>query len=250
MKRFGLIGFPLSHSFSKKYFTEKFDRERIKDCDYENFPIRNIGLLPRLLSDNENLVGLNVTIPYKQSVMSYLDELDKDVPYIGAVNTIKIERKGQQIHTRGYNTDVYGFSTSLKPFLKQHHRHALILGTGGASKAVAHALRGMGFTLSVVSRTPKQADQLSYGQITTDMMAKSKVIVNTSPLGMYPDIDSFPDIPYQYLTPEHILYDLVYNPAETKFLAIGGKMGATVINGLEMLHLQAEKAWEIWNTDC
>jgi shikimate dehydrogenase len=250
MRHFGLIGFPLSHSFSKKYFTEKFDRERIKDCNYENFPLRDIGLLPGLLSDNENLVGLNVTIPYKRSVMSYLDELDKDVSCIGAVNTIKIERQGKKIHTKGFNTDVYGFSTSIKPFLKPHHHHALILGTGGASKAVAHALKGMGFTLSVVSRTPKQADQISYNQITNEMMIKSKVIVNTSPLGMHPDIDSFPDIPYQYLTPEHILYDLVYNPGETKFMSTGRKMGATVINGLEMLHLQAEKAWEIWNTDC
>jgi len=249
MKCYGLIGFPLSHSFSEKYFAEKFEREGIKNCTYSNFPIEHIGLLSRLIADNENLDGLNVTIPYKEQVIPFLDSVEGDITHIGAVNTIKIYRQGGIISLKGFNTDVYGFSVSLKPFLKDNYRNALILGTGGASKATAHALSEMGLSVTVVSRTPKNRKQISYEQVTPQIISMSQVVVNASPVGMYPNIDTCPDIPYEYLTPGHVLFDLIYNPPETKFLAKGKRMGAVVINGLQMLHLQADKAWEIWNSE-
>jgi shikimate dehydrogenase len=249
MKCYGLIGFPLSHSFSGKYFAEKFEREGIKNCIYSNYPIEHIGLLPRLISENGNLYGLNVTIPYKEQVIPFLDSVEDDVTHIGAVNTIKIYRQGGIIRLKGFNTDVYGFSASLKPFLKGSFRNALLFGTGGASKAAAHVLNEMGFNVTVVSRTPKSRNQISYEQVTPQLIVRSEVIVNASPIGMYPNIDSCPAIPYEYLTPGHVLFDLVYNPPETKFLAKGKVMGAVVINGMQMLHLQADKAWEIWNAE-
>jgi shikimate dehydrogenase len=249
MKCYGLIGFPLSHSFSGKYFTEKFERESIKECIYNIFPIEHIGLLPRLIAENENLYGLNVTIPYKEQVIPFLNSVDDDIAYIGAVNTIKVYRQDGIVRLKGFNTDVYGFGASLKPLLKEHYRSALILGTGGASKAIAHVLNGLGFNITFVSRTPRNHNQISYTQVSPQIISMSKVIVNASPVGMYPNTDTCPDIPYEYLTPDHLLFDLIYNPSETKFLAIGRRMGAVVINGLQMLHLQAEKAWEIWNSD-
>jgi shikimate dehydrogenase len=249
MKCYGLIGFPLSHSFSVKYFAEKFIREGIEDCVYENFPMEHIGLLSRLITERENLFGLNVTIPHKEMVIPFLNSMADEIADIGAVNTIKIIRQGNAIHLKGYNTDVYGFSSSFKPFMKEHFRNALILGTGGASKAAAYVLNTMGLTVTYVSRVPQQPGHISYDQLTPQIISSSQVIVNASPVGMYPAIDSCPAIPYEYLTAEHVLFDLIYNPLETKFLAQGRSKGAKIINGLQMLHLQADKSWEIWNSD-
>ncbi len=247
MKRYGLIGYPLTHSFSVRYFSEKFEREGITDCSYDNFPLEKIELLPRLIAEDERLVGLNVTIPYKEKVIPYLDQVDEEINIIGAVNTIKIIRLKGNIRLKGYNTDVFGFGVSLKPFLKEHYRSALILGTGGASKAAAYVLNRLGFEIKVVSRNPRSSNQISYTQVTPEIITAARVIVNTSPVGMYPGVDVCPDLPYEYLTPDHVLFDMIYNPPETMFLTRGRKMGAKVINGLQMLHLQAEKSWKIWN---
>jgi shikimate dehydrogenase len=249
MKCYGLIGYPLTHSFSAGFFAEKFVRETITGCAYLNYPIEHIGLLPELISENKNLVGLNVTIPYKEQVIPYLDQVDSESAAIGAVNTIKIIRNKSKVHLLGFNTDAYGFGTSLKPLLKKHYNKALILGTGGASKAAAYVLSRMGLDITFVSRRPKVLNHIPYDQVTAEVMSSNKVIINTSPVGMYPDINSCPALPYEFLTPDHILFDMVYNPPETRFMAMGTKMGASVINGMQMLHLQAEKAWEIWNTD-
>jgi shikimate dehydrogenase len=248
MKCYGLIGYPLTHSFSVRYFSEKFEREAIRDCSYVNFPMEDISLFPRLIAENELLAGLNVTIPFKEQVIPFLDKIDDEIAGIGAVNTIKITRKAGKVHLMGFNTDVYGFGASLKPFLKKHFRNALILGTGGASKAAAYVLEKLGYNITYVSRNPKKGlNQISYPEVNAGVMAGVMVIVNTSPVGMYPDINSCPALPYEFLTADHVLFDLIYNPPETRFLAMGRKMGAKVINGLEMLHLQAEKSWEIWN---
>jgi shikimate dehydrogenase len=249
MRGFGLIGFPLSHSFSGAYFARKFEREGIGDCSYDIYPLEHIDLLPDLIRSKEYLQGLNVTIPYKEQVIPYLDSVDKDISDIGAVNTIKIFRRGDRLHLKGYNTDVFGFYMSLKPLMKENFSRALILGTGGASKAAAHVLKRMGLAVTYVSRVPKKAGHLSYDQVTPQFISTVQVIVNTSPSGMYPNIDAYPDIPYERLTPEHVLFDLIYNPTETKFLALGRSKGATIKNGLQMLHLQADRSWEIWNSD-
>jgi shikimate dehydrogenase len=248
MKCYGLIGFPLSHSFSENYFTEKFEREGIKDCVYKNFPLEDISTLPQLIHREENLVGLNVTIPYKEKVIPYLTSVDEEIQYIGAVNTIKINRSGNKAEIKGYNTDVYGFRSSIMPLLKEHYRNALILGTGGASKAVAYVLNSLGFEITYVSRDPKSKNQIAYPQLDKKIISAARVIVNTSPVGMYPNVDSCPAIPYEHLTPDHVLFDLIYNPLETLFLTRGKNMGATIKNGLQMLHLQADKSWKIWNS--
>ncbi|MBN1143248.1 MAG: shikimate dehydrogenase [Bacteroidales bacterium] len=248
MRCFGLIGFPLSHSFSAKYFAEKFERESLRDCTYSNFPLEQIGLLNQLIEQQVNLIGLNVTIPYKEQIIPYLHSVEEEAAQIGAVNTIKIIRNGGSVHLKGYNTDAYGFQKSLEPFIKKHFSKALILGTGGASKAVAYVLNRMGIEVTYVSRIPRNPGHLSYEELTPAIIAACQVIVNTSPAGMYPNTDVCPAIPYECLTPGHVLYDLIYNPAETKFLALGRLQGAATINGLQMLHLQADKAWEIWNS--
>lgn len=242
MRQFGLIGYPLGHSFSKGYFAEKFAREGIEDARYDNFELNDIAQFPSLVQSLPNLVGLNVTIPYKQAVIPYLDELDAAAQHIGAVNTIKFANGKLQ----GYNTDYIGFRDSLKPLLKPYHTKALILGTGGSSKAVEYALGLLGIQHRYVSREPKDG-QLSYGQLTKALMQEYTLIINTTPLGMHPNVDACPDIPYQYITTKHLLYDLVYNPAETQFLAKGRAAGAVAKNGLQMLVLQAEAAWGIWN---
>jgi shikimate dehydrogenase len=247
MKHFGLIGYPLSHSFSARFFAEKFQREGITDSLYQLFPIEEIKYLRGLILENVDLLGLNVTIPYKQQVIPLLHDLDDSIAQIGAVNTIKIYRNNNSIRLKGYNTDVYGFRLSLEPFIKKEFTNALILGSGGASRAAVYVLEGMGLKVTRVSRNPKNRGDISYEMITPEMMAVSSVIVNTSPVGMYPDINSFPYIPYEYLTSDHVLFDLIYNPEETKFMALGKSKGAKVMNGMQMLHLQAEKAWEIWN---
>ncbi|WP_243349904.1 shikimate dehydrogenase family protein [Parabacteroides sp. FAFU027] len=244
MQKYGLIGYPLSHSFSQGFFNEKFQSEGI-EATYENFEIPTIEDLQKVLLANPELNGLNVTIPYKEQVIQYLDELDDTAKNIGAVNVIKFVRDKKKLKLKGYNSDVIGFSQSISAFLKPHHKKALILGTGGASKAVKYALEKLGIEYTFVSRTAIKG-QLFYNELTEEVMKEHTVIVNTTPVGMYPKIDACPDIPYQYITEQHLLYDLLYNPNETKFMKLGEEKGATVVNGLEMLLLQAFAAWDIW----
>ena len=244
MKTFGLIGYPLTHSFSKKYFTDKFKEEGLSDCVYENFPIEKIESVNEIFRLHPTLVGLNVTIPYKEKVIPYLDAANEIVKETGACNCIKIQR-GKKI---GFNTDVMGFGESLDAKLKDSHRHALVLGTGGAAKAVQYALKQRNISFAQVSRTPTTPDVISYQDIDKSLLETHTLIVNTTPLGMYPNVDVAPPIPYQYLTPAHYLFDLVYNPDETKFLQKGKTMGATVENGRDMLRIQADASWEIWNS--
>lgn len=246
MDKYGLIGYPLKHSFSVNYFNEKFNSEGI-DAEYVNFEIPSINELPDVIKDNPNLKGLNVTIPYKEKVISYLDELDKDAQAIGAVNVIKIIRQPKgKYKLIGYNSDIIGFTESIEPLLEPHHKKALILGTGGASKAVFHGLKNLGIEAKYVSRTPA-AGMLSYEELTPEIMAEYTIIINGTPVGMYPKVDFCPDIPYEYLTPNHLLYDLLYNPNVTLFMKKGEQHGAKTKNGLEMLLLQAFAAWEIWH---
>jgi shikimate dehydrogenase len=243
MKRFGLIGFPLTHSFSQKYFTEKFEREGIKDCVYSNYSLQGIGELTAVLADAE-LCGLNVTIPYKQQVIPFLTELTPVVEAIGACNCVRVFEGGLV----GHNTDVVGFERSLVPQLKPYHREALVLGTGGASRAVEFVLRKLGIGYRLVSRRPRpDTGDLGYEQVDGTLVAGALLIVNTTPVGMYPHVDECPPLPYEALTSRHYLYDLVYNPGRTLFLQRGAERGAAVENGLEMLILQAEESWRIWN---
>lgn len=247
MKKFGLIGYPLTHSFSKRYYDAKFEREQIKDVDYQLYPIESILALPKLISNDPQLAGINVTIPYKIAVMDYLHQLSPEAEAIAAVNCIRIDRQmGEPILT-GYNTDVFGFMESLKPLLQPWHTSALVLGNGGAAKAVVYALTQLGITPHLVSRRP-EGGQYTYSQLRADVLSEHLLLVNTTPLGTYPDIDSYPDIPYEYLGKKHLLYDLVYNPAATAFLKRGARQGAAIKNGLEMLELQAERNWQLWNS--
>ena len=244
MNLYGLIGFPLTHSFSKKYFTEKFQKENIKDSRYELFEIKEAKQVLEVIKNNPDLKGLNVTIPHKEAVLSYLLEIDAAAKNIGAVNVIKISNG----KLKGYNSDYYGFRQSLVNFIGEKKQlKALILGTGGAAKAVKAALQDLAIPFHFVSREKRSPD-FSYQDLNAAILSEYKLIINTSPLGMYPKTESFPEIPYQYLTSEHFLFDLVYNPEETTFMKKGTEKGAKTKNGLEMLHLQAEKAWEIWNT--
>ncbi|MGB3948603.1 MAG: shikimate dehydrogenase [Bacteroidia bacterium] len=257
MLTYGLLGYPLTHSFSKQYFTEKFEKEQIKNCEYRLFPLEHISQFPILLAKYTNLKGLNVTIPYKQVVLPLLDELDPTAKAVGAVNCIKIiAGKGNQLATLiGYNTDVYGFKMSIKPFLEQHHERALILGTGGASKAVAYVLNEIGIDCYFVTRN-KEKNNLqtnttkvfTYDELNEYILNAFQLIVNTTPLGTYPNVNTCPAIPFEFVKNTHLLYDLVYNPTETEFLKRGKAQGATTINGLSMLHLQADEAWRIWNS--
>lgn len=246
MKKYGLIGFPLKHSFSQRFFTDKFAKEGI-DAAYLNFEIPAVEQFIDIVKVNPDLVGLNVTIPYKEQVIQYLDIIHKEAGEIGAVNVIKIDRTGDIITLTGYNSDIIGFQNSIAPMIDTaiHHK-ALILGTGGASKAVKRGLQNLGVESVFVSRTAKSGI-LSYEDLTEDVMKQYTVIINSSPLGTFPDIDECPHIPYHLVTPRHLLYDLVYNPAETKFLRLGREQGAKVKNGAEMLELQAISAWGIWN---
>ena len=242
-KAFGLIGYPLSHSFSKKYFAEKFEKEDIDWASYDNFPIDSISALPDLISKTSHLRGLNVTIPYKEQVIPYMDYLAPDAGEIGAVNTIVITAEG----LAGHNSDIYGFDKSLDQLLDDDFGGgALILGTGGASKAVAYVLKQREIPFKSVSRRPAR-DRITYEDLDKEVIAHFRLIINTTPLGMHPNLEDCPDIPYQLLGHRHYLYDLIYNPAETKFLTLGKERGAKIKNGLEMLILQAERSWEIWN---
>ena len=244
MKQFGLIGYPLSHSFSKKYFSEKFTKESIKGCDYELFELPSLKDFRQWIEGLKDLNGLNVTIPYKQEVIPFLDRLDDKAKAIGAVNVIKKENDGT---FTGYNSDYYGFKLSLEQFLgNTKPSKALVLGTGGASKAVVVALQDMGIVPQYVSRTAGNG-AIAYDELTPTIITTHTLIINTSPVGMYPDLEQCPAIPYEQLGSGHYLYDLVYNPSETLFMKKGLEKGAKAKNGLDMLVLQAEKAWEIWN---
>jgi len=242
-KTLGLIGYPLTHSFSKNYFTEKFENEQIKDYEYLNFSLKKIDDFPALLKNIPSLIGLNVTIPYKEAILKYVDYQDPVVSEIGAANTLVV-RSNHKIEA--YNTDVYGFYHSLKPHLKPHHRAALILGTGGASKAVAYTLRKLKIPYLFVSRNPKNNQSISYNQIDKNIIQNHQLIINTTPLGTFPNTGIKPELPYHLVTEKHFFYDLIYNPERTLFLREAEKRGAFVCNGLKMLYLQAEEAWKIW----
>ena len=241
--RFGLVGKNISYSFSKGYFTQKFKDLGLDHYFYENFDLASIDDFQNLIKQNKNLKGLNVTIPYKEVVIPYLDELNPKAEKIGAVNTIKFTKKG----LKGFNSDIYGFKESIKPFLKKHHKKALLLGTGGASKAVAFVFDEIGIKFKYVSRNPKKS-QLGYSDLNEKLFKEYTIMVNCTPQGTFPNIADKPDIPYQFITKKHLLFDLIYNPEKTAFLLEGEKRGAYICNGLRMLELQAEKSWEIWNS--
>lgn len=247
MDKYGLIGYPLEHSFSKEYFNQKFADEGI-DAVYENYEIPSIANLPEVLDSNPTLRGLNVTLPYKEKVISYLDNVSSEARAIGAVNVIKVEHKGAKLFLRGYNSDVIGFTKSIEPLLERYHKKALILGTGGASKAICYGLHSLGLETVFVSRF-KRPGTTQYEDITPDVVHEYNVIVNCTPVGMYPKSDNCPQLPYEALDSHNLLYDLIYNPDETLFMKKGAERGATVKNGLEMLLLQAFASWKFWNQD-
>jgi len=244
MRRYGLIGYPLSHSFSKTYFAEKFAKNNISDCQYDNFPIASILEFPALIAAQKDLLGLNVTIPYKQQVIPFLHEKNEVVEKTGACNCIKII--DQKLH--GFNTDIIGFEKSLLEYLRPHHQRALILGTGGAAKAVEYVLEKLSISFLYVSRSADAGKNIiSYDQLDEKLISTYTLIINTTPLGTFPDIQTYPAIPYGLLSKKHYLFDLVYNPSLTIFLEKGKKQGAVIKNGYDMLILQAEESWRIWN---
>lgn len=242
MAKFGLIGKNISYSFSKTFFSDKFKKEQLPHV-YVNFDLQNKDIIPSVLNQ-PGIIGLNVTIPYKQEVMDYLDELDDVAQKIGAVNTIKVLPDGS---TRGFNTDYHGFIKAISPFLKPSHEKALILGTGGASKAIAYALDQLGIDYTFVSRNENPKVKYIYSQLTEAIIQEHSIIINCTPLGTFPNVNVCPDIPYDGISSEHLLFDLIYNPIQTKFLICGELQGAATCNGYDMLVHQAEKAWEIWN---
>lgn len=247
MDTYGLIGWPLGHSFSASFFAEKFRNEGL-DAQYLNFEMEHVEEgLPELIASTPTLRGLNVTIPHKQAVIPLLDEIAPEARAIGAVNVIRIcRRRNGKALLKGYNTDVIGFTISIMPLLRETHKRALVLGTGGASKAVVYGLESLGVATTYVSRTPAKG-RLTYADLTPEVLKDFTVIVNCSPVGMFPHVDECPQLPYEALTPEHLLYDLVYNPAETLFLKRGAEQGAATKNGLDMLHLQALAGWDLWH---
>lgn len=242
---YGLLGKDISYSFSRGYFSEKFKKLGLKNHKYINLDLPKIENFPNAIKEINDLKGINVTIPYKQDVFKYLDKIDKTARKIGAVNTIKFTKRG---NLKGYNTDFFGFENSLKPLLKNHHKRALILGTGGASKAIAYVLKKNNIKYKFVSRFPKGKKDISYNDISEKTLKKHQIIINCTPIGTSPNIEKSPNIPYQFITKNHLLYDLIYNPTETTFLSKGKEKGAIIKNGLQMLELQAEKSWEIWNS--
>jgi shikimate dehydrogenase len=248
MRKFGLIGYPLSHSFSKKYFTEKFFTENISDCSYNNYPLKTLDEFRELVVSDDELCGLNITIPYKSGIIRFLDVIDPEAEEIGAVNVIKIRRPGGKIRLFGYNSDVTGIRDTLLPFIGVNVRNALVLGTGGSSRAVCHVLKKFGLKVDMVSRERKPG-VLVYSDIDSRIIDKTQLIINTTPLGMFPNTEGRPEINYRKLNSRHILFDLVYNPEITTFLRMGAEQGCSIISGIKMLHSQAEKAWEIWNND-
>ncbi len=240
-KIFGLVGKNISYSFSRNYFSEKFKTLNLPNYEYLNFDIQQIDEFLEIIKQSY-LSGLNVTIPYKEQIFPFMDKISKKAKEIGAINTIKITKKG---NLKGFNTDEYGFRKSLKSLLKKHHKRALILGTGGASKAIAYALKKLNIKYKFVSRN-KSKNHFLYSDLSLKILEKYTLIINCTPLGTYPNIERCPEIPYEYLTEKHLLYDLVYNPEESLFLQKGKQQGASIKNGQEMLELQAEKAWKIW----
>lgn len=244
MNRYGLLGRNISYSFSRKYFTEKFSQEGI-DAVYQNFDLQDISEFPEVLRKHPDLKGLNVTIPYKEQIFPFLDTLHPIASEIGAVNTIKIEKNG---NLTGHNTDYFGFLESIKPFLKEHHQKALILGTGGASKAVNYALKKLNISPIFVSRNPSK-NALLYTNLSTEILQEHTVIINTTPLGTFPNTENYPALPVAFLGPQHLLFDLIYNPPQTKLMQLAKAQGAATLNGKKMLELQAKKAWEIWSED-
>lgn len=246
MKKYGLVGYPLGHSFSMGYFNEKFKNEAI-NAVYENFEIPDIQDITTVIGSNPDLAGFNVTIPYKEKVMDYLDYIAPEAAEIGAVNVVKVTHNGERVVLKGFNSDVVGFVNSIKPLLRPLHKKALVLGTGGASKAVEYGLRKLGLETIKVSRTEKD-NTITYGQVTPELLSEYKVIVNCTPCGMAPHFDECPNLPYDSIDDSFLLYDLIYNPEETLFLRKGKEKDATVKNGLEMLLLQAEEGWNIWNS--
>lgn len=246
MNTYGLVGFPLGHSFSRRFFTEKFSKENI-EAEYLNFEIPSIEEFPNIISSHPYLKGLNVTIPYKQQVIQFLDALSPEAEAIGAVNVVKASHHDSKVTLTGHNSDVIGFVNSIKPLIKEHHKKALILGTGGASRAIHYGLeQKLGMETLFVSRS-KRPGMITYEDVNADILSEYEVIVNCSPCGMHPHVDECPALPYQFMTGRHLLYDLVYNPEETLFMKKGAAQGATVKNGYEMLILQAIASWEIWN---
>ena len=247
MVKYGIIGFPLGHSFSRGFFTEKFRREGI-EAEYLNFPIEDVGELQKILEQHPDLRGLNVTLPHKQAVIPLLDAIDEKAKAIKAVNVIRVRWQEGRPRLKGFNSDVIGFTRSIRPLLKPHHRKALVLGTGGASRAIRAGLESLGLEWRYVSRTPHEG-RFTYDDLTADVIHEYPVIVNCSPVGMFPHVDERPAIPYETLTRENLLFDLVYNPEETQFMRCGAARGAAVKNGLEMLHIQAIASWEFWNSE-
>jgi len=246
MRKFGIIGYPLGHSFSKKFYLEKFGKEGIRDVDYDMYPLADIRDFPALYGNDDKFHGFNVTLPHKQAVIPFLNELSAEASAIGAVNCIQIRRKdGRKPYLKGFNTDAHGFEHSLAPLLQPNHAQALVLGNGGAAKAVFYVLRKLGVPFRTVSRSAGNGD-LTYADLTETIIREHSVIINCSPVGTFPEVDSAPDIPYAGIGENHLLYDLVYNPAETLFLRRGKERGAAVKNGMEMLVLQAERNWDIW----
>ncbi len=245
MDKYGLIGYPLGHSFSIGYFNEKFANENI-DAQYINFEIPSIDNLVEVLSSNPQLRGLNVTIPYKEQVIHYLDSISPEAQAIGAVNVIRVSQKGNQTFLQGFNSDVIGFTKSIEPLLERYHRKALILGTGGAAKAVDYGLKSLGLETQMVSRSRKTG-AITYDDVKAETIEEYNVLVNCTPLGLYPNVDLCPTLPYNAMNSRTLLYDLLYNPDETLFMRKGREQGATVKNGLEMLLLQAFASWEFWN---
>ncbi len=241
----GLIGYPLTHSFSKRYFTEKFENEGVMDYVYRNFELSDINYFPELLKKHPDITGLNVTIPYKEKILNFVDEFSPEVKAVGAANTLQIHPETKKI--TAYNTDIYGFKQSLLPYLKPEHRRALILGTGGAAKAVAYTLRQLDIDAVMVSRKPKNTSQLAYTDLNEKIVKSHLLVVNTTPLGQFPHTEKSPAFPYDFITKKHLFYDLIYNPAKTTFLQHAENQGAVICNGLNMLQLQAEKAWQIWS---
>ncbi|WP_040279028.1 shikimate dehydrogenase family protein [Psychroserpens damuponensis] len=243
MNRLGLIGKDISYSFSRGYFATKFEKQNLP-FTYENFDLQHISEFKKLFTKPHNIVGFNVTIPYKEAIIPYLDSLSKKAKKIGAVNTITVDKKGK---LKGYNTDCYGFKKSIKPYLKPYHKKALILGTGGASKAIAYTLKELDITFDYVSRTKKTGVKFTYETLTSEILQKYTFVINSTPIGTHPNVEDCPKIPYEGITDKHFLFDLVYNPSETKFLTIGKSKGAAICNGQKMLEYQAEKAWRIWD---
>lgn len=246
MRLYGLIGYPLSHSFSPGYFKEKFDKEQI-DAVYKNFPLENISEFPSLIEQNPDLCGLNVTIPYKEQIIPYLNDVQGEAAEIRAVNTIVFDRSQSSLRLVGFNTDAYGFEQSIYSHLEKQHTKALILGTGGSSKTVSFVLNKLNIAHVFVTRREQTESRIiNYNDLTVNTIKEHRVIINTTPIGMYPNISKKPEIPYEGITPSHMLFDLIYNPPLTSFLQEGKRRGAAVENGLNMLKLQAEASWDIW----